>query len=51
MTPPDVHARPSAMMKQEAFTFWLPEELGGGSVDKTDQQHEFKFISHREVKE
>ncbi len=37
-------------MKQEAFTFWLPDELGGGGKD-IDQQHAYKFISHREVKD
>ncbi len=34
--------------KHEAFAFALPEELGGG--DGEEQHHEFKFISHAEVK-
>lgn len=36
-----------AEIKQDAFTFWLPEELGGGAEQ---QQHEYKFISQREVR-
>lgn len=40
-------------MKQDAFTFWLPEEFGdttsAGKVE--DQAHEFKFISRREIKD
>jgi Ca2+-binding EF-hand superfamily protein len=47
------HPAPAAgvEMKQEAFTFWLPEELGGGKDGAAQQQHEYKFISHKEVKE
>lgn len=47
-TPPEVKAQVSGM-KQEAFAFWLPEELGGGVSGEPEQQREFKFISHREV--
>jgi Ca2+-binding EF-hand superfamily protein len=46
---PKLEIKPDGI-KQEAFTFWLPDELGGGDKD-ADQQHEYKFISHREVKE
>lgn len=41
-------------IKREAFTFWLPEELGGakdGAAAEQQQTHEFKFISHSEVKD
>jgi hypothetical protein len=34
--------------KHEAFAFALPEELGGSGGET--QQHEYKFISHAEVK-
>ncbi len=46
--PPEAHARVSDM-KQEAFAFWLPEELGGGPSGEPEQQREFKFISRHEV--
>jgi Ca2+-binding EF-hand superfamily protein len=36
-------------IEQEAFSFWLPEELGGGK--DAEQRREYKFISHREVQE
>lgn len=43
---------PAMDLRQEAFTFWLPEELGGAAADKVeDKQHEYKFVSRREVKE
>lgn len=39
-------------IKEEAFTFWLPDEIGAAKADKpADQQQEFKFISHRAVRE
>lgn len=46
---PAAHTPAGGEMKQEAFTFWLPEELGPGK--DADAQHEYKFISHREVHE
>ncbi len=50
---PHVSISPSAKMKQDAFTFWLPEEFGdtssAGKVE--DQKHEYKFISRQEVKD
>ncbi|MFT3725410.1 MAG: EF-hand domain-containing protein [Hyphomonadaceae bacterium] len=47
---PRMQIKPDGM-KSEAFTFWLPDELGGGKDGEKDEQHEYKFISHREVKE
>lgn len=43
----------SAETKREAFTFWLPEELGGAKDAAAPHQkaHEFKFIGSREVKQ
>lgn len=43
----------SAETKREAFTFWLPEELGGAKDAAAPQQkaHEFKFIGSREVRQ
>ena len=36
--------------EQEAFAFYLPDELGGADGDKAaDQKQEFKFISRHEV--
>lgn len=50
---PHLSISPSAQMKQDAFTFWLPEEFGdtstAGKVE--DQKHEYKFISRSEVKD
>lgn len=43
--PPAVAKPPE--VKQDAFTFWLPEELGG-AVDK--EQRQFKIITQREVR-
>lgn len=38
-------------VKEDAFTFWLPDEIGAAKADKPGDQHrEFKVISHREVK-
>ena len=50
---PHVSISPSAKMKQDAFTFWLPEEFGDtSSASKVeDQKHEYKFISRHEVKD
>lgn len=42
---PPVAAKP-AEVKQDAFSFWFPGELGGSA----DEQHEYKFISRREVR-
>jgi Ca2+-binding EF-hand superfamily protein len=43
---------PSMEMRQEAFMFWLPDELGAAGAEKAEEkQHQYKFISHREVKE
>lgn len=36
-----------AEIKQEAFSFWLPDEL---SKDGVQEQHEYKFVSQREVR-
>lgn len=48
---PDVNVSASAEIKQEAFTFWLPEELSGPKDEPTgEQQHEYKFVSHKEVR-
>lgn len=47
---PKMEIKPDGM-KQEAFTYWLPDELGGGKDGAKDEQREYKFISHREVKE
>lgn len=47
---PKMQIKPDGM-KSEAFAFWLPDELGGGKDGAKDEQHEYKFISHREVKE
>lgn len=49
---PDAQVTASAEIKQEAFTFWLPEELSGPKQAEgaTDQQHEYKFVSHKEVR-
>lgn len=44
--PPPADWTPGA--KQEAFAFALPEELGSGGAQ--EQHHEYKFISHAEVK-
>ncbi len=49
---PDKPALATHDIKEDAFTFWLPEEIGAAKTDQPDNQHhEFKFISHREVKE
>lgn len=42
----------SADTKRDAFSFWLPEELGGAKDAGAPQHqaHEFKFIGSREVK-
>jgi EF hand len=39
--------------KQDAYTFWLPEELGGGADGKAVEQkrHEFRFVSRHETKD
>jgi hypothetical protein len=44
--PAQAPAPKPAEMKQDAFTFWLPEELS----DDADRQHEYKFISQREIR-
>jgi len=43
----------SADTRREAFSFWLPEELGGAKDASAPQQkaHEFKFIGSHEVKQ
>ena len=38
----------SADVKQDAFTFWLPDELGAPDAGK--EQHEYKIITKREVR-
>ena len=49
---PEKPALATQDVKEDAFTFWLPDEIGVAKAGKpTDQQQEFKFISHREVKE
>ena len=42
----------SSDLKRDAFSFWLPEELGGAKDASAPQHqaHEFKFIGSREVK-
>lgn len=40
-----------AVMKKDAFTFVLPEELGGPKGEaKADEHREFKFVSRHEVR-
>ena len=56
VTTSDGEAKPqmsaSPKMKQDAFTFWLPEEFGSGDMPKVDdQKHEYKFISRHEVRD
>jgi Ca2+-binding EF-hand superfamily protein len=43
----------SSDIKRDAYSFWLPEELGGAKDAGAPQQqaHEFKFIGRRETKE
>jgi len=43
----------TGQIKSDAFTFWLPEELGGAKdPDAAKTQHqEFKFIARHEVKD
>lgn len=50
---PQVSLQGTAQMQSDAFTFWLPEELGGTKDPSTakPQQQEFKFISRHEVKD
>lgn len=49
---PDVSWAPSGEMKQDAFTFWLPEEFGSSDASKVEEQkHEYKFISRHEVRD
>lgn len=45
--PPAGSAKP-ADMKQDAFTFWLPDELG--APDSGKEQHAYKVITQREVR-
>jgi len=48
---PDMKLTASAEIKQEAFTFWLPEELSGPKGEPAgEQQHEYKFVSHKEIR-
>jgi Ca2+-binding EF-hand superfamily protein len=42
--PPKVITANPAEMKQEAFAFWLPDELTGGGAD-AQQQHEYRFAA------
>ena len=51
---PKVELSAKPEMKQDAFTFWLPEEFGdtsssAGKVE--DQKHEYKFISRIETRD
>ncbi len=47
---PDVTVSTTAEVKQEAYTFWLPEELSGPKEAPGDQQREYKFVSRKEVR-
>jgi Ca2+-binding EF-hand superfamily protein len=48
---PDVSISTTAEVKQEAYTFWLPEELSGPMEAKAgEQQHEYKFVTRKEVR-
>ncbi len=46
----------TAEIKRDAFTFWLPEELGGSKdaaagAPPAQQQHAYKFIARHETKD
>lgn len=48
---PDATASAGAEVKQEAFTFWLPEELSGPKdAPAGEQQHEYKFVARKEIR-
>lgn len=48
---PDATVSNSAEVRQEAFAFWLPEELGGAKdAPAGDQQHEYRFVARKEVR-
>ena len=48
--PTDIKIEP-AVMKKDAFAFYLPEELSGGSEKAADDKHEYKFITRHMNKE
>jgi hypothetical protein len=45
-------ANGSAEVKQDAYTFWLPEEIGGPRGDApASEQREFRLVSRHEIRE
>lgn len=48
----DVSVSAAPEIREEAFAFWIPEELGGKDhAEPGEQQHEYKFVARKEVRE